>query len=80
MMQPLRLLSMWLAFMAVAEVVGVLVVVVVMIWWCKVRVTGNRCFSRCCSASDLSYTICGLCSCEHSYHCLMGSDTIYSGR
>jgi len=57
MMQQLQLLAMWLAFMAVAEVVGVLVVVVVMMWWCKVGVIGNRCFSRCCSAVDLLYTI-----------------------
>ena len=57
MMQPLQLLSMWLSFMAVAEVVGVPVVVVVMMLWCKVGVIGNRCFSRCCSAADLLYTI-----------------------
>jgi hypothetical protein len=41
MMQPLQLLSMWLAFMAVAEVVVELVVVAVMVWLCKVGVIGN---------------------------------------
>jgi hypothetical protein len=43
--------------MSVAEVIGVLVVVAVMMWRCKVGVTGNSCISKFCSAADLLYTI-----------------------
>jgi hypothetical protein len=45
------------AIMAVADIVGVLVVVAVIKWGCNVGVIGNSCFSRCCSAVDLLYII-----------------------
>jgi len=43
--------------MAVAEFVGLLAVVAVIMWWYKVGVMGYYCFPRCSSAADLLCTI-----------------------
>jgi hypothetical protein len=45
--------------MVVNEVVVVLSSVAVMMWWCKLGVTGNSCCSGGCLAADLVYTIWG---------------------
>jgi hypothetical protein len=45
------------AIMAVAEFVGMFVVVAVIKWWCKVGVIGNSRFLKCCLAVDMLYII-----------------------